>query len=62
MHFIIIFRIAGLGQRDTRRHLPHAERRAHTHKAGVYLVGTYVRVDQHRKKPVYLHTEMHRHT
>ena len=56
MHFIIIFRIAGLGQRDTCRHLPHAEERALTHKAGVYLVGTYVRMDQHRKKPAYPHT------
>ena len=55
-----IYRIAGRGQRDTRRHLPHAERRARTHKAGVYLVRTYVQMNQHRKNPAYPHTNRQR--
>ena len=55
-----IFRIAGLGQRDTRRDLPHVEKRAHTHKAGVYLVSTYVRMDQYRKNPAYPHPNRQR--
>ena len=53
-----MFRIAGLSQRDTHRHLPHAEIRAHTHRAGVYLVGTYVRMKQHRKNPTVKSTNM----